>query len=82
MGVTAPCGDAVPAIQNVERRGAVGIGHDAVALGFERNGHRGQDVAVVVDQRNGWHKSFVSFGRVAMTQGPLSREKGQTVAAI
>ena len=23
MGVTAPCGDAVPAIQNVERRGAI-----------------------------------------------------------
>ena len=39
-------------LEAVERGGAVGIGHDPIALGLERDGDRGQDVAVVVDQRD------------------------------
>ena len=42
-------------LEPVERRRAVGIGLDPVALGFERQGHRCEDVAVVVNQGDGRH---------------------------
>ena len=37
-------------VEALERRGAVGIGLDLEALGFEQHRHGGEDVAVVVDQ--------------------------------
>ena len=43
-------------LEAVERGGAVGIGHDPVAFGLERDRDRGQDVAVVVDERDGRHE--------------------------
>ena len=41
--------------QAVERRGAVGVGLDAVAFGLEGDRDRGEDVAVVVDEGDGRH---------------------------
>ena len=42
-------------LEAVQRRGAVGIGHDPVALGFERDRDRGQDIAVIVDESDCRH---------------------------
>ena len=42
-------------LETVERGGAVGIGHDAIALGFERHRNGGQDIAVVVDESDCRH---------------------------
>ena len=42
-------------LEAVERRGAVGVGLDAVALRFEGDRDRGEDVAVVVDEGDRRH---------------------------
>ena len=42
--------------RSLERGGAIGVGHDPIAFGFERDRDRGQDVPVVVDECNGRHE--------------------------
>jgi hypothetical protein len=46
-----------PRGQPLQRGGAVGVGFDAIAFRFQRDRHRGQDVAVVVDKRDCSHVS-------------------------
>ena len=50
-------------LQPVEGRGPVRVGLDPVALGFERDGNRGQDVAIVVDESDRWHEHFLAAER-------------------
>jgi hypothetical protein len=47
-------------LETVERRSAVGIGHDPVAFRLERDRDRGQDIPVVVDECNRWHEAPVA----------------------
>jgi hypothetical protein len=42
-------------LEPVEGGGAVRIGVDAISFGLEGNGYRGQDIAVIIDQSDGWH---------------------------
>jgi hypothetical protein len=44
----------------VECGRTVRVRHDPVALGFEGNRHRGQDVAVVVNEGDSWHGGLLS----------------------
>ena len=39
----------------VERGAAVIVGRDAIALRLQRHGNGGEDVAVIVDERDGRH---------------------------
>ena len=51
----------------VERGASVVVGRDAVALRFQNNGDRGQDVAVIVDESNRLHQgSFLRRARQAL----------------
>src|ERR1700674_3947800 len=43
-------------LEAVERRGAVGVGEDAVAFRLERDRYRGEDVAVVIPESDGGHE--------------------------
>src|SRR5947199_28157 len=54
-------------LEAVERRGAVGIGHDAISFRLERNRAGGENVAVVIDESDGRHEprvlgSLAQFG--------------------
>jgi len=64
MSRMARSGGEVLKPSSVERGGAVGIGHDPVALGFERHRNGGQDIAVVVDESDGRHGAplYTSLG--------------------
>ena len=59
-------------LEAVERGGAVGIGHDAIALGFERHRHRGQDIAVIVDESDGRHEPLVPWRDVPRALKPTN----------
>jgi hypothetical protein len=50
-------------LEALQRRGAVRVGHDPVAFGFERDRNRSQDVAVVIDQGDGRHGRPSSMNR-------------------
>ena len=58
--------------QPFQRRRAVGVGLDAIALGFECDRNRSQNVAVVVDKRDRCHFKRLPHERVSL---PAS-EKG------
>ena len=40
-------------LETVEGGNAVGVGVDAITFGLERKGHRGQDIAVIIDESDG-----------------------------
>ena len=42
-------------LETLQRRSAVGVGHDPIAFGFERDRNGSQNISVVVDKRNGRH---------------------------
>jgi hypothetical protein len=42
-------------LETVEGGGAIGVGHDPIALGFESHGNGCEDIAVVVDESDGRH---------------------------
>jgi len=44
----------------VEGGNAVGVGVDAITFGLERKGHRGQDIAVIIDESDGWHGGLLT----------------------
>src|SRR5882757_11363537 len=61
-------------LETIKRGSAVRIGHDAIALGLERNRNRGQNVTVVVNESNSWHISVRDspkiFGRNPSAANP------------
>jgi hypothetical protein len=60
-------------VQSLQRRGAIVIGLDLKPFGFEQHRHRGQDVAVVVDQGDVFAHGVAS---------PVGADNGSTVRVV
>ena len=68
-------------LEPLERGGAVGVGHDPVAFGLERDRDRGQNVPVVVDESDGRHKPCIPlYGSIPAVLKPA--KLGRNVASV
>jgi hypothetical protein len=43
-------------LEPVQRRRSIGVGHDAITFSLEKDGDRSEDIALVVDESDGWHE--------------------------